>query len=71
MPEDREYLKELVKARLYAMPPNVSFSIGGIGSFTRNELIHEVEGDTEVGKATMDMQLRFLRRLPNLINNSV
>ncbi len=61
---DEKYLKKLVIARLNAVPPDVSFSIGAYGDFTRNQLIEEVEKDTEVGKAATEMELMFLRKLP-------
>ncbi len=61
---DEKYLKALVVKRLNAIPPNVSFSIGDYGDFTRNQLIKEVENNTEIGKATTKMELNFLRKLP-------
>lgn len=64
---DSEYLRKLVKERLHAMPPNVSFSVGQFGDFTRDELIHEVDIGTEVGKAAIDMEIEFIRRMPGLI----
>jgi hypothetical protein len=67
MKEDIEYIKTLVKERLAAMPPDVSFSIGDFGDFTRNELIHEVEEYTEVGKETIEMQLSFIRKMPKIL----
>lgn len=63
---DEKYLKKLVITRLNAVPPDVSFSIGQYGDFTRNQLIEEVEKGTEVGKAATEMELNFLRKLPLL-----
>lgn len=63
---DEKYLKKLVITRLNAVPPDVSFSIGKYGDFTRNQLIEEVEKGTEVGKAATEMELNFLRKLPLL-----
>lgn len=60
----KEYLKKLVITRLNAIPPDVSFSIGDYGDFSRNQLIEEVEKGSEVGKAAMEMELKFLRKLP-------
>jgi len=68
---DIEYLKKLVKERLSAMPPDVSFSIGSFGDFTRDELIQEVEKGSEVGKETIEMQLIFLRKMPKILDESV
>lgn len=62
----KKYLKKLVIARLNAVPRDVSFSITPYGDFTREQLIEEVEKDTEVGKAAAEMELGFLRKLPLL-----
>lgn len=67
---DTEYLKKLVKERLSAMPPNVSFSIGSFGDFTRDELIQEVEKESEIGKETIDMQINFIRKMPGILDNT-
>ncbi len=56
-----EYVKQLVMARLNAMPPNVSFSIGGFGTYSRDELIDHVRKGSQVGDATIEMQLHFIR----------
>ena len=63
-----EYLKKLVKERLSAMPPDVSFSIGNFGDFTRDELIQEVEQETDVGKETIEMQLNFIRKMSEILD---
>lgn len=68
MEADTEYIKKLVKERLHAMPPEVSFSVGNFGDFTRNQLIEQVEQGTEVGKAAIEMQLAFIRKMPRLLN---
>ncbi len=63
---DNEYVQKLVVERLRTMPPEVSFSIGNYGDFTRNQLIAEVEKNSAVGKATIEMELNFLRQMPKL-----
>ena len=68
METDNEYIKKLVKERLYAMPPDVSFSIGHFGDYTRDELIAQVEQGTDVGKAAIEMQIEFIRKMPRLLN---
>ena len=68
METDIEYIKKLVKERLHAMPPGVSFSVGDFGDYTRDELIHEVEKETIVGKAAIEMQINFIRRMPRLLS---
>ena len=50
------------------MPPDVSFSVGHFGDYTRDELIEEVDNDTKVGKATIEMQINFIKKMPRLLN---
>ena len=57
----------LVKERLMAMPSNISFSIGSFGEFTRDELIREVEEGTEAGTAMIEMQIEFIKQMPQLL----
>jgi hypothetical protein len=61
-----EYIQKLVVERLMTIPPEISFSIGNYGDFTRNQLIAEVEKNSAVGKATIEMELNFLRQMPKL-----
>ena len=68
MSENLNYLKKLVKERLAAMPPNVSFSIGEYGDFSREDLILEVEKESEIGKALIDMQVNFIIEMPKLLS---
>ncbi len=68
--DNLEYLKKLVKERLAAMPPDVSFSIGEYGDFSRDELIDEVENETAVGKAMIDMQVNFIKSMPKILSRS-
>ena len=63
---DNEYVQKLVVERLRIMPPDISFSIGDYGDFTRNELIEEVRKDSKVGKATIEMELNFIRQMPKI-----
>jgi len=68
METDTDYIKRLVKERLHAMPPDVSFSVGNFGDYTRNQLIEEVDKGSDIGKAAIEMQLTFIRKMPKLIN---
>ena len=61
-----EDIKILVKKRLLAMPPDISFSIGEYGDFSRDQLIREVEKGTDIGKDLMEMQINFIRKMPHL-----
>jgi len=67
MKKDIKYFKNLVKKRLAAMPPDVSFSIGEFGDFTRDQLIDEVDKYSEVGRETIEMQLDFIRKMPKIM----
>lgn len=71
MTENINYLKKLVKKRLATLPPDVSFSIGNFGDFSRDELIHEVDDYSEVGKVAIDMQVEFIKRMPKLLARSI
>ena len=59
-------IKRIVLRRLQAIPPNVTFSVGEQGRFTRDELISEVERGTSVGKAAVEMQLNFIRKMTTI-----
>ncbi|MBN1645115.1 hypothetical protein JW851_03695 [Candidatus Woesearchaeota archaeon] len=67
MKKDTAYFKKLVKERLAAMPPDVSFSIGDFGDFTRDQLIDEVDKYSAVGKEAIEMQLNFIRKMPGIL----
>ena len=56
---------QIVTKRLQSVPPNISFSIGAYGDFSRDQLIEEVHKQTEVGKAAVQMQLSVLRKMAN------
>ncbi len=61
-----EHAAELVIARLSAMAPNVKLSVGGHGTFSRSELIAEVQNNTDIGKTIVKLQLNYLRHMPEL-----
>ncbi len=65
MEYDQDTIK-LVVARLSAKPANISFSIGNYGDFTPRELIEQVKSQTEVGKATIEMQIAAIRLMPKI-----
>ena len=65
-----ETIKKVIKERFRAMPPNVSFSIGEFGDFSRDEIIHEIDQNSEVGKEAIEMQLNFIRKMPRLLKNA-
>ncbi len=56
----------LVVARLESIPPNVSISVGGEGSFTIDEMIESVKENDQVGQTIVKMQLDYIRSLKDL-----
>lgn len=69
-PENLDYFKKLVKERLAALPPNVSFSVGGFGDFSRDQLIDEIDNETDVGKAMIEMQINFIKEMPKILSKA-
>jgi len=59
-------IKKMVTARLQAVPPNVTFSLGNLGSFSRDQLIEEIKKNSIAGNAAIDMQITFVRTMPKL-----
>ncbi len=56
-------LKKLIKIRLEAAPSNIGFSIGKC--FSKEELLKEIENETEIGKLFIKLQLEYLRSMKN------
>jgi hypothetical protein len=56
-------IKELVIARLDVMPSNYKLSIGGQGTFTKDELIQEVKKSSIIGNQIVKMELNFIKAL--------
>ena len=54
-------VKDLVIARLENLPSNIKISVGGLGSFTKSELIKAVEEEDELGKRVAEIQLAYIR----------
>jgi len=61
--EISESEKELVIARLDAIPSNKKISIGNYGDFTKEQLIEGVKTGSEVGNKIMEIELEFLRAM--------
>ncbi len=58
--------KELVLARLEVLSPELHFSVGsGKESFSRNEMIKQINENTDVGKDFIKVELEFLRAFKN------
>lgn len=60
-----EEIKELIIARLQAIPPNVGISIGSEGDYKRDELIEHVKKDDEIGRKIIEIDLNYLKTLKN------
>lgn len=56
-----EELKKIVIARLEVFPSDKKISIGSVGEFTKQEMIENVEQETEVGEKIIEIQLNYLR----------
>jgi hypothetical protein len=60
----KEKEKEVVIARLEVLSPELFFSVGSDGKgFSREELIEEINKNTEIGKNFVKSQFDFLRAL--------
>jgi len=59
----KELKKEIAIERLRQAPPNIKISFGaGDGKFlNRDELIEQVEKDTEIGQKIVKIQLEYLK----------
>ncbi|MEN8253640.1 MAG: hypothetical protein ABFQ62_04680 [Patescibacteria group bacterium] len=57
----QEDMKLLAIERLKSIPSNYQISVGGDGSFSRDEAIENVKNDSEIGKELIDVQIEFLR----------
>jgi len=56
-----EGLKRIVIAGLEVFPSDKSISIGSIGELTKQEMIENVEKETDVGEKIVEIQLNYLR----------
>ncbi|MDP4039402.1 MAG: hypothetical protein Q8P57_02380 [Candidatus Pacearchaeota archaeon] len=65
--EERDRLKEEIKkiviARLEVLPENKKLSIGNFGEFTKDELIENVNKNSEIGSKIIEIEMEFLRAM--------
>ena len=61
-----EEIKELIIARLQAIPSNVGISVGSEGDYKRDELIEHVKKDDAIGKKIIEIDLSYLKTLKDL-----
>ena len=57
-----EYERKLATIRLMAMPADVSLSIGGFGTFNREQLAKELGKKSPAGEAAVRLELEYLRK---------
>ena len=58
--------KELVLARLEVLSPELHFSVGSNKeSLSRNEMIKQINENTDIGKDFIKVELEFLRAFKN------
>jgi hypothetical protein len=57
-------IKKLVIWRIETgLPENLRLSIGGKGTFNKEELKEHVEEEDEIGRHIVDMQMQFIKAL--------
>lgn len=56
-------VKNLVVARLKALPSDLILSMGLDGSFSKKELIEHVENEDDIGTKIVEIQMDYLRTL--------
>ena len=52
---------KIVRARIESMPSNMRLSIGGMGSFDKNQLLQHVDDRDEIGQLLVKMHFNYLR----------
>lgn len=62
--ENEELIRSIVIERLRAMPQNVKIALGSNGTFlSKDELIREVDNNTDVGKKIIMIQFEYMKAL--------
>lgn len=61
--EKQKEIKRLVEARLSMIPADAVLSVGSYGEFTRDQILKEVEEESEIGKKMIEIQVRYLQKL--------
>jgi hypothetical protein len=60
---NNEKIKNLVLARLNAIPSDAVLNIPGAGSFSKDEMISRVEKEDEIGQKISEIELSFLKSI--------
>ena len=55
--------KEITLARVRAYSDDFELSIGGRGTFSKSEIVENIEKETEIGQEIIEMQMGYLRDL--------
>lgn len=61
--EQFEDLKELIKARIMVMSPDVGISIGSSGSMNKGEMISHIDANDDIGKKLIEINWQFIQSL--------
>jgi hypothetical protein len=61
--EQQTEYKRLAEARLSIIPEDAVLSVGSYGEFTRDQILKEIEEDSEVGKKMIEIQIKYLQML--------
>lgn len=56
-------IKKIVIARLEVLPENKKISIGNFGEFSKDELIDNVNKNSEIGNKIIEIEMEFLRAM--------
>ncbi|MDD5163144.1 MAG: hypothetical protein PHD95_02970 [Candidatus ainarchaeum sp.] len=56
-----EEIKQLVIARLETMPSTMKVSLGDRGVFNKEELIAEIQKNSDIGEKIIEVHLNYLR----------
>lgn len=56
-------IKKIVIARLEILPENKKISIGNFGEFSKEELIDNVNKNSEIGNKIIEIEMKFLRAM--------
>lgn len=59
--------KEIVLERLKTLPSNMRLMIGGEGKFDKNQMMHEVENESEIGELIVQIYMNGIRSFKDTI----
>ena len=62
-----EDIKQLVIQRVKAMPVNIKLYFGSNIKLSQNEIIEAIENDEEIGREIIEMHLKYLRAIKNMV----